>query len=330
MKKILLLTCDPQTLDMSPNGDGVYGEYQFVLQPKPEDEYELVVCYEKIEKPCAIKVRKGCTMFIPGEPETIKSFSTDFINQFNYLLTFRDDLTKRFNGAQSFTTNCLTPWRIGLDENLERAGAPRHIRNYNTLATYMPHKQLDISMIVSNKPGTPLQRTRIKLAQVFQQHLGASQKFHLFGRGVRDIPDKSIALDNFRYSICMENSELPHYFTEKITDCIITDTIPLYWGCTNITDYFEICKNPLFMLDPYDLRGSLMKVQFILQNSEAIYNQHKDILKRDKLKIMNEYNILTRVLEFLPKIDASYNSIFQGNREIEIKQLHSDTVGYHS
>ena len=325
---ILLLTCDPQSLDLSPQGNGVYGDYRFTLTPNPEEVYDAVVCYEKVEKPCQVKVRRGCTIFVPGEPETIKSFSTDFINQFNYLLTFRDDLTSRFRGAGVFKTNCLTPWRIGLDENLERQGVMRHVRSYSQLSGYSPHKQFDISMIVSNKTGTPLQRTRIKLAQVLQQYFGPSQKFHLFGRGVRDIPDKSIALDNFRFSVCMENSELPDYFTEKITDAILTETIPLYWGCTNITNYFEICKNPLFMLDPYDLNSSAQKIQFILQNSEQIYSQHRQTLLYDKQQILDRYNILTRVLEVMPSIDKSYHGIFENNTEIELKTFNSDLVGY--
>ena len=328
LRKILLLTCDPQMINLSPNNQGIYEDFQFVLEPKPGDTYEAVVCYEKIERPMAIRVKRGNTIFIPGEPETIKSFSTDFINQFNHLLTFRMDLALRFKGSKVMKTNCLTPWRIGLDENLERANAPRTVRSYDTINTYQPSKAFDLSMVVSNKTGTPLQRTRQKFAQIIQQYLGQTGKFQLFGRGIRDIPDSAIALDNFRFSICMENSELPDYFTEKVVNAFLTDTIPLYWGCTNIKDYFETFQNPLFLLDPYDMRGSMAKIQFILQNSEALYVANKEALLRDKAKCLNEYHILARVLEFLPEVNKAHQELYLGNEELEMKEFHPDQVGY--
>ena len=41
------------------------------------------------------------------------------------------------------------------------------------------------------------------------------------------------------YHICIENQQVPNYFTEKIVDSFLTYTIPVYWGCPNIADYFD-------------------------------------------------------------------------------------------
>lgn len=49
-------------------------------------------------------------------------------------------------------------------------------------------------------------------------------------------------IDSFRpyqYSVCMENSSHENYFTEKITDCILNKTIPIYYGCSNIGDFYN-------------------------------------------------------------------------------------------
>ena len=49
-------------------------------------------------------------------------------------------------------------------------------------------------------------------------------------------------IDSFRpyqYSVCIENSSRENYFTEKITDCILNKTIPIYWGCSNIGDFYN-------------------------------------------------------------------------------------------
>ena len=41
------------------------------------------------------------------------------------------------------------------------------------------------------------------------------------------------------FSVAVENSSVPNYFTEKLIDCIAVGSVPLYWGCTNIGDFFD-------------------------------------------------------------------------------------------
>lgn len=49
-----------------------------------------------------------------------------------------------------------------------------------------------------------------------------------------------IHLFDSMFSICPENHREPNYFTEKIVDCFWTKTIPLYWGCPNLKEYFDV------------------------------------------------------------------------------------------
>lgn len=50
--------------------------------------------------------------------------------------------------------------------------------------------------------------------------------------------DKTVLFDSM-FSICPENTSQRNYFTEKILDCFVTKTVPIYWGCPNIGDYFD-------------------------------------------------------------------------------------------
>jgi hypothetical protein len=43
----------------------------------------------------------------------------------------------------------------------------------------------------------------------------------------------------FQYSIIMENAQHNNYFTEKLNDCLATKTIPIYWGPSNIGDFYN-------------------------------------------------------------------------------------------
>lgn len=61
----------------------------------------------------------------------------------------------------------------------------------------------------------------------------------IFGRAYNPIDNKITALKDYRFSLIIENDNIDNNVTEKIVDCLVTGTIPLYWGCSNIGDYFN-------------------------------------------------------------------------------------------
>jgi len=61
----------------------------------------------------------------------------------------------------------------------------------------------------------------------------------VFGYGrSKEVADKWEGLAPYRFTIAIENSSLPHYWTEKITDAFMAYSVPLYFGAPNIGDYF--------------------------------------------------------------------------------------------
>lgn len=51
--------------------------------------------------------------------------------------------------------------------------------------------------------------------------------------------DSKLPLFETQFHIAIENCRSRYYFTEKLIDCLLTDTVPIYWGCRNIGDYFD-------------------------------------------------------------------------------------------
>ena len=43
----------------------------------------------------------------------------------------------------------------------------------------------------------------------------------------------------YQYSIVMENGRYPNWITEKLIDCLLSRTIPIYWGAPNVGEYFD-------------------------------------------------------------------------------------------
>lgn len=67
-----------------------------------------------------------------------------------------------------------------------------------------------------------------------------TDKVDLFGRGIREIPTKLDALKDYAFTVAIENDIEENYFTEKLLDCFRTGTIPIYYGCPNISKFFDI------------------------------------------------------------------------------------------
>ena len=63
----------------------------------------------------------------------------------------------------------------------------------------------------------------------------------LYGSGSgKHMQFKEEGLNDYAFSIILENSATENYFTEKLLDCFATGTVPIYWGCHNIGNFFNI------------------------------------------------------------------------------------------
>jgi hypothetical protein len=60
----------------------------------------------------------------------------------------------------------------------------------------------------------------------------------ILGRGYNPIIYKLEGLKDYRFSVIIENAT--DTFTEKLIDCLITGTIPIYYGPSNIDKKFNI------------------------------------------------------------------------------------------
>jgi hypothetical protein len=90
-----------------------------------------------------------------------------------------------------------------------------------------------VSMIASSKMMCPDHIFRHNMIAKF------AGKCDHFGRGFREIPDKVDGLKDYCFSIAMENGTYPNMVSEKITDCFMTGTIPIFYGIPNIGDFFN-------------------------------------------------------------------------------------------
>lgn len=96
-------------------------------------------------------------------------------------------------------------------------------------------KTRNVSMIYSNKEWNAGHRFRHLIAEQIKD-LGVA----LLGTGSQQPLDwKFEGLSDYRFSIVMENSIEDDYFTEKLIDCMLCGTIPIYYGTKNVKHHFR-------------------------------------------------------------------------------------------
>jgi len=71
----------------------------------------------------------------------------------------------------------------------------------------------------------------------------------IYGRGFNNIEYKLDGLKDYRFSVAIENTKKDYYFTEKLIDCFMTGTIPIYYGCPSINDFFD--NRGIIQIDSY-------------------------------------------------------------------------------
>ena len=97
------------------------------------------------------------------------------------------------------------------------------------------------------------------------------------------LKNKKDGLRDYKFSIAIENCIEENYFTEKIIDCILTDTTPIYFGCPNIHNY--------------------IKTTYTLSNLNST-NELADILKhptitQDKQILCTKYNLYSAICKYI-------------------------------
>jgi len=119
-------------------------------------------------------------------------------------------------------------------------------------------------------------------------------------------PKHSAKIDLFRefqFSIIIENSREKGYFSEKIIDCLITKTIPIYYGCINISDFF--CTDGWIIIETDDIVNELSIKLKVLDT--AYYERYKDVIEHNYKKAMNYNCVLTssfKALNTIPYINV--------------------------
>lgn len=161
-----------------------------------------------------------------------------------------------------------------------------------------------ISAVLSEKYFDPGHIKRIQFAKYIENRI----HLDVYGKnafeyknycGTLPPSDKNLGMFPYRYHFTAENHSKRNYFTEKITDAILSECLCFYWGCPNLSDYID--PRAYIVLDLDDFEGSAQKVEEAIQNQE--WEKRIDIIRREKHKLMRDMNFLRRLERLFDSIE---------------------------
>ena len=144
-------------------------------------------------------------------------------NEFDLVFTYDAEILETFKNAR-FVPFCAGYWYGKVDRSV--ALSPDNWR----------HKTKNVSILSSYKTSCELHRVRKDLAMRCRRE-GLADAFGTFDGGEKVTPEST--LKDYRYSIIIENDIEPLFFTEKLTNCFASQTIPVYLGAERIHEFFN-------------------------------------------------------------------------------------------
>lgn len=237
-----------------------------------------------------VTVSSGITIFIAEEAYPEKLYPHQFLQQFSHVYATRNDIVH----PQFKRTHYTGSWFI-------------HKSFSDLKEANLQYKNKDLSVISSNL--TLLEGHKKRFAFVNRLIGHFKDKLDVYGRGYHEIPDKLTGLSSYKYSIAIENSVIPDYFTEKIWDCYLSNTLPFYYGCPNIEQYFP--ADAFIKIDIEDYKKSIDIIEAAIATDAYTKALPSLLIARDK--VLHEYAIMPYIYKLIK------SAVAEETRQLKVK-----------
>ncbi len=190
-------------------------------------------------------------------------------NDFDLILAFSDNILNSCENSKKFIFG-------GLGLNMD---------------TLILDKKNEISYIMTNKNQTVGHKLRHQIWDKYNDKVIINGFTNKFVKTPPRIIDKNVIFENAKFSIAVENVISPGYITEKVIDCFMSKTIPIYYGCPNIGEIFN--KDGILQFT------NLNELDVILNKvNPNLYNELFDVIEEN-------YNKAKKFINFYDRVDKA-------------------------
>jgi hypothetical protein len=262
----------PNLIRQTPKSSGVWNNIQFTTEDVKRCDY--VVILNGSQKNLQVECPSENIWLIVQEPPTnnIKNWHSIPSYCSKIFTTIDNCLDVRY-----ISSHPALPWYI--DQTYD------YLKNCN-----IPSKEKNVSWITSNKNFYDGHKKRLQFMQKIKKDLD----FDLYGRGYQEISDKWFGLAPYKYSLAIENFSNQYYWTEKIADCFLAWTMPIYYGCTKITDFF-----PSESLIHIDISSDTVVEQIKNAITQKKWEKNLDAIAYSRSLILDNYQFFPMITSYI-------------------------------
>jgi hypothetical protein len=128
------------------------------------------------------------------------------------------------------------------------------------------------------------------------------------------MPEYFQFIRQYKFMICFENTSQPFYFTEKLINAYHAGTIPIYWGCPNVSDYVNM--DALLYLKPdyteQDVVDLIQEIIRLDQDDDAYRAKFESIFMNPLSDLFDLKKIQSNIRDTLCKVfPSTYDNIQQ-------------------
>ena len=273
-----------------PGSTGVWGQCRFLFDPSVRT-YDWVAVYDDLADLDGnsgvedLACSPSHTLLVTVEPSSIKRYGRRFLAQFGTVLTSQEEFALKHPGI--VRSQPALRWFYG-------AGQSRFLA-FDAMTADPPLKKSKILSTVasSKRHGHTLHRRRYEFTQELSKQL---PELEVFGHGVRDMDDKAIALDPYKYHVAVENHVAPHHWTEKLADAFLGCCLPFYYGCPNAAEYFP--SESFLPIDIFQPDEAAVRIAAAIEQGE--YEKRLPSILEARRRVLHDYNlfaVLSKLIE---------------------------------
>lgn len=270
----------PDLKRQTPNVAMQWGAFVFTEGDVEECDYLVILDYPKDD--FSIKVNENNIIHLCLEPPNEVSKYRQYANKKVSVIYNQLDIKKN-----NILSHGALPWHINKDYDF-----------LNNLKVEHLIKENKIVWVTSNQRSSKGHTIRMD----FLDQIKELSFVDLYGRGINPINDKWDVLSTSKYAIAYENFQSDYYWTEKIADCFLSYTMPLYFGCNTIENYFP--KDSFIQIDPQDKHIDLFLKEIVNSNR---WEQSLEAISKARDLVLNKYQLFPFLCNQINELEKHKN-----------------------
>ena len=240
--------------------------------------------------PGSLHVEKECVIGFAHEPPD-NSFLRLYYN--NFIEYAANNIGKYFIGSVG---SLPSPPFLGhhgflFHEMPKNIGSSIRSKKTNIMSIMVSHKSYTLGHKYRHALVSYILKHRMPIdiwgngAKNYQKHYPENN--NIYG----DFKSMAEMCENYMFTIAIENTSHDHYFSEKIVNPLLYDTIPLYWGCKKIEEYFPNYSIKL----TGNINMDMITINRVLKNPQYFVEKHKANI----IEVLDKVNLIKNVERLL-------------------------------